>query len=249
MEDKDLIEDFMNDLDDSDSASSDETIDDLFIDTSHLDNEEEVQIEEVTTESNIHNINAEEDDYGLSVSAKDDIYNTYFYFTDWEDEKECKKFIKKTEAIVRRSNEYKIWQAKIKEEYPVLCNDNILSNVTSEDASIELHHYPFSLYDIVDIVLCNNILKGNYVTTFDVAVEVLELHFKLKLGLVPLSRTNHELAHAGELFLARDQVFGDLDGFIEDYEDVISNDMTEQLSKIQEYTDENENSDFKGFYQ
>ena len=89
--------------------------------------------------------------------------------------------------------------SKNKETYPVLLNDNITSNIT-EDANIEFHHYPFTLYDIVDIVLCNYLIKGKPITSFYIAEEVLDLHFKMKIGIVPLTTTNHELAHVVNYF-------------------------------------------------
>lgn len=201
-----------------------------------------------TNKNAINNIEAIEDEFGLAISSTNDIYNTYYYFSEWDDEKEIKKIIKNVESMIRQSKEYKIWQAKIKETYPVLLNDNITSNITAEDANIEFHHYPFTLYDIVDIVLCDYLIKGKPITSFYIAEEVLDLHFKMKIGIVPLTTTNHELAHAGELFLSRNQIFGDIDSFIEKYNLVITNEMKHKLNLIKEYSDKNAPSDFRGYY-
>ena len=47
----------------------------------------------------------------------------------------------------------------------------------------------------------------------------MKLHYEGKIGLVPLTKTAHELVHGGSIFipLNKDYVFGDYEKLIEEY--------------------------------
>lgn len=94
---------------------------------------------------------------------------------------------------------------------------------------MEFHHYPFTLYDITYIIYQNRYLDyitdqissklNKVINPFDIAKEVMELHYKNKVGLVPLSLTPHELYHKGELFIPLDKkyVFGNYLDILDTY--------------------------------
>jgi hypothetical protein len=66
---------------------------------------------------------------------------------------------------------------------------------------VEIHHEPFTLYDIVAIILNNRLDNNESVDMFDIANEVMECHYEGIVGLLPLSVTVHELVHSGKLFI------------------------------------------------
>lgn len=200
-------------------------------------------------ENIIGNINSTTDNSGnIIVKGSNSIYCESFYFQDYLDEKMMHKFIKSTEAIIRQSKEYNDYLALIKTNYNILNFDNILSHINSSDASIEIHHYPLTLYEIIDIVATHHINKKEDFTSFSLAKEIMGLHFKQEIGFVPLTKTNHELAHADGLFISFKQVFGNWRKFCLDYLDGISAETQTKLNKLDELSTANMASDFKGLF-
>jgi hypothetical protein len=79
--------------------------------------------------------------------------NFYFSLNLEDDEKQKTKFIKDIERIVRSSLEYRNYIKFLKTE--ALINYCSVLNKLPDDIvnsiSIEMHHYPFTLYDIASI--------------------------------------------------------------------------------------------------
>ena len=200
-------------------------------------------------ENIIGNINSTTDNNGnIIVRGSNSIYCESFYFQDYLDDKLLHKFIKSTEAIIRQSKEYNDYLALIKTNYNILNFDNILSHINASDASIEIHHYPLTLYEIIEIILTHHINKKENVTSFSIAKEVMGLHFKQQIGFVPLTKTNHELAHADGLFISFKQVFGDWISFCNEYKDGISTETQEKLDKLETLSNAGLASDFRRLY-
>ena len=76
---------------------------------------------------------------------------------------------------------------------------NRLSSRDSYAIKIEIHHYPFSLYDIVRIVYKKRCYFNEPMNVELVAKECTMLHYQLLVGLIPLSSTAHQLFHAGKV--------------------------------------------------
>lgn len=167
-----------------------------------------------------HEIIASTDLYSIQFSYKEDLYDSV----------DPVRYIKAIERLVRTSPEYIAFLAIMKGNFNInKCS--LLSNL--QEVSIELHHYPFNLYDIVEIVLEKNFQEKKTINTFSIAKEVLSLHFENKIGLVPLSKTMHELAHSGKIFLGSELIFGEYQKFIEQYKPFISNLAIEKIKKIE----------------
>ena len=148
-----------------------------------------------------------------------------FYFSKFYEEKAYKKFIQGIEKLVRTSREYKSYVELLRTNISALNVDNILSNITNADAEMEFHHYPYTLYEVVDAVCASKFLRKEKFTSFSVAKEVMDLHYKNMVGLVPLTKTNHELAHEGSLFISSKQVFGEYKAFSDMYDEAIGADV------------------------
>jgi hypothetical protein len=151
-----------------------------------------------------------------------------------DDYKIWSKFIKKIESIVRRSLEQKNYIRYLKDE----CNMNTdiffrkIQGDKDSSISIELHHYPLSLYDITEIVAYDMIVNGEEVSTFLIANKVVELHFKNVIGLVPLSITTHQMAHSGRLLIPMSAVFGMVKDFLKEYKRSISSGLLEKIERV-----------------
>lgn len=182
------------------------------------------------------------------IKSSSSLFAETFYFNDILDDKTVKKFIKNTEKTIRSSKEYNGYIGLLKSNYDILNYDNILSNISSNDASIEFHHYPFTLYEIVDIVLSYHMIKKEKVTTFSLAKEIMELHFQHKIGLVPLSTTTHELGHDNSIFISKKQIFGKYEEFAEKYSIALSNENKNKLNKLEEMSALNIQKDLRGLF-
>ena len=181
----------------------------------------------------------------LSISGKNDIVLVEtendnnvlgsFYFGS-SDSSAAKKFIKNVEGLVRRSNEYSRYLAILTYDKK-LTNDVIFGNIDVEDATTEFHHYPFTLYDITEILLNYHIKNKIKVTSLILAEKVMKLHYDNIIGLVKLSKTAHELTHAGSLFIPMKSVYGDVNKFVETYREYMFPDQIETYNKLIEIND------------
>lgn len=157
---------------------------------------------------------------------------------DLMDEKDRVKYIKDLERIVRNSFEYRQFIKYLRENMD-MDSCAILENVSNKETfkvSIEIHHSPFSLYDICTTVL-NRRLALNLPTEIElVAKEVVGIHYYLMVGLIPLSKSVHQLVHNKYIFIPIDNVLGNYKQFIEIYGDYMDKDLLETYQNNIEYS-------------
>jgi len=182
----------------------------------------------------------------MILKSNKNIYCESFYFIDAYDEQLLKKFIKATERLVRQSKEYRKYIELLRTNITALNYDSVMSNISTNDADLEFHHYPLSLYDNIQVLVLDHIIHKDNITSFSIAKEIMEEHFNNNIGLVPLSKTNHELAHLNSIFISKKQVFGRYNDFIERHKDGMTIDLMEKIKRMEEYSDANVASDFKG---
>lgn len=107
------------------------------------------------------------------------------------------KRLKKLDAFARRSLEYRRYMKYLKQNLNMnKCSyfqgiSNTLGNV-----KIEIHHSPFTLFDITCAVANRQIADHGFADEFDVGDEVMKLHYQNLVGLIPVSPTVHELIHS-----------------------------------------------------
>jgi hypothetical protein len=157
-----------------------------------------------------------------------------------EDDKERKKFIKDVENRVRRSFEYKRFIGYIR-DYMQMNQDAFLEGVDNKESyniKIEIHHYPFTLYDIVEIILNKRSYYKESLSVNMVAKEVMSCHYKLIIGLISLAETTHELNHNSRIFIPVDKILGRYRLFIEYYKPFIEPYMLETVERIEKYSEE-----------
>jgi len=146
-------------------------------------------------------------------------------------EKDKIKLIKTIERIVRSSMEYKQYIQYLRDEIDMtLCSFfNNINNKNTKKISIEIHHEPFTLFDLTQIVLDKWVNEEKDIIPLLIAEEVVLLHYKNTVGLIPLCVTVHELVHNGKLFIPLQNLFGNFVSFIEEYEKYISKDLLSLL--------------------
>ena len=119
------------------------------------------------------------------------LFQNYTECIDIEDIKHIKKIEQKT---IRSSYEYRKYIEYLKKTMNMnRCSylPNIISGIGN--LKIEIHHSPFTLFDITTVVCNKHIMVYGSANEFKVADEVMRLHYMNHIGLIPLSPTIHEL--------------------------------------------------------
>ena len=166
-----------------------------------------------------------------------DIPEYDFITYDLDDEKQLKRYYSNIEREIRHSFEYRR-MIKYLKEYMGMDNCSFIQ-VSSRDSYniiIEIHHYPFSLYDVVNIVYKKRIYYQESLDVELVAKEVTILHYKLLVGLIPLSKSVHQLVHAGKLFIPVQNVLGRYQLFVDFYKQFCTPEQLDTLDRIEKYS-------------
>lgn len=123
------------------------------------------------------------------------------------DEKELKKFIKSVEGIVRKSLEYKDWTSYIKEHLGhYTCS---LTGEVSSQVNVDIHHHPVSLYKVTKAVIFKYLNASKEFCSFEIAQDVIDLHFENRVGYIPIVRTLHEKYHNGFMNIPMELIYGE----------------------------------------
>lgn len=155
--------------------------------------------------------------------------------------------IRDIEGVIRKSIEYRYYIQYLKKELNIT-KCSFLKNINTSKSkfrkiSLEFHHYPYTLWDIVEIMLdkmSTESVDGRY-NAFEVANNVMVLHYTNNVGLVPLTKTMHQLAHSGRLEIAVEDTHGNVKSFYDDYKFYMSehniDTYTTFISKTKKITD------------
>ncbi len=147
-----------------------------------------------------------------SVPKSDYIFN----HTDLE-----VKCIKKIERIIRKSFEYAVWTLFLKLTLDISRCAFYEGYSLNNRFSVELHHYPITLFDITYAIANKHLQEDGFFITSQIAEEVCEVHYMFYISVVPLSPTAHKLYHEGQLLIHPDLVKG------------INDDITQRSYQIQ----------------
>lgn len=152
-------------------------------------------------------------------------------FSKYTSPRDREKFIKTCENVIRKSMEYKDYIKFLRENMD-MSECIILSNLKNGNGKryhIEIHHEPFTLFDIVETVITKRLENGESINALNVADEVMELHYSGMVGLVPLTITMHELVHKGRIFIPLQFIYHKYNEFFAEYEDYMNESLKEKL--------------------
>lgn len=141
------------------------------------------------------------------------------------------KYIKTCEAVVRKSLEYKEY-IKFLKDHMDMNQCAVLQNVISKNGKhyrIEVHHEPFTLFDIVETVINRRLQHNQPITELQVADEVTGLHYDGKIGLIPLTVTMHELVHNGRIFIPLQLIYHDYAAFYQEYQPYMNSVLLDKI--------------------
>lgn len=164
-------------------------------------------------------------------------YHTLSFYEELnllENDKNKEKFIKIIEKYIRTSMEYRNYIKYLRTEANLnYCDlyDRLPEDVV-KSLSIEMHHFPFTLYDLVEVVLQKYLKSNEVFTRLTIANEVMDLHYSNKVGLVPLTVTAHQLMHTTGYFVHKDDVFGNFKAFYDQYIDFMEPDHLGKITRL-----------------
>lgn len=145
--------------------------------------------------------------------------------------KERVKFIKMVESTCRKSMEYKEYMKFLKRNTD-LRRCAILKGLNTGNGkryTIEIHHEPFTLFDIVETVLNKREMLGEKVEPLSIADEVMGLHYDGKVGLIHLSTTMHQLVHDDKIFIPLQYIYQSYNEFFTEYREYFNSLVIEKL--------------------
>ena len=132
------------------------------------------------------------------------------------------KFISTVENYIRASFEYREFIQHLKNKVDMkrcaLCK---ISTDNGKRYSIEMHHDPFKLYDMVDIEIIRREIEGEPLDILSISEAVVEMHYEGIVGLIPLSKTQHQLVHSGKVFIPLNYIYHDYSAYYNRFEDII----------------------------
>lgn len=150
-----------------------------------------------------------------TITSDESTYELSLRRTDFTDGKERFKFVKKVEMLIRSSPEYKEYISYIYDVMGVYkCQ---VTNELRNEVPTEIHHHPITLFNIVNGIVGRNIEQCKEFCSYDVALEAMEMHFKLQAPFVVLIESMHKKYHNGALQLPMELVQGDYNYFINNY--------------------------------
>jgi hypothetical protein len=161
---------------------------------------------EAEVKSNVKDLELYSDNFPFRLSLR---------ARNFENEAEYKRFVKNTEMLVRRCNEYKLWKDYIIDVLQI--NECMITHESIDQVSIEVHHHIPSMYTLICSLVNKKLDNSQEFCTFDIAQEAIELHFKNKIGYVTLIKSLHEKFHNGFLTIPISMVKGDYTYFIKEY--------------------------------
>ncbi len=152
-----------------------------------------------------------------------------FETDDFASEKDYKKFVTSVKYIIRKSPEYNIWTDYIKHTLGhKYCQ---FTKEVDDEVTVDLHHHPYALQDIVETVISNNLVKGT-INSLNISKEVLLLHYNNEIGFILLVRTLHEKFHNGFLDIPMNLVLGNYSEFERKYS--ISQEIQNKVSRYKQ---------------
>lgn len=179
-----------------------------------------MEIEANDIKSNIENLELYSDKYPFKLPLR---------ISTFENEVEYNKFIKNCEKLVRGSLEYKYWRNYIIDVLGI--NTCSLTNEKMVETTIELHHHLPSLFMVVKALVNKKLEDQESFSTFDISLEVIELHFMNKIGYIPLVSSLHEKFHNGFLKIPFELIKGDYLYFIKEYSKFLDDDDLETINE------------------
>ena len=148
-----------------------------------------------------------------------------------------RNFLKNAESRFRASREYKAYKHYLMDMGMDRCQ--IMGNITSEGAEIELHHNVLGLFDICLLISSHIINTVGVISTFDLVQLLIQEHWANRVGITFLSKTAHQMyTNDPDGYIPPEQTFGRWWELLDRYRYGITFDIANKIIKyIQKYQD------------
>lgn len=136
-----------------------------------------------------------DDTYNPTLKSPNSVFEQPFYQTrdTLSDIDYYKHFLENCISRFRHSRTYKNYKHYLYEMGMNHCQ--LLGNISSDDADIEMHHNFLTIFDITLLITEHLLNTNGYVSTFDVVQLLKEEHKNNDIPIVMLSKTAHQLYH------------------------------------------------------
>jgi hypothetical protein len=135
-----------------------------------------------------------------------------------------KKFLDNAISKFRHSRTYKSYKGYLLNLGLDRCQFH--SNITSEMATVEMHHAMITIFDIAVIITEHVLNTVGYITTFDLVKLLKDEHKANNIPVVMLSLTAHQLEHADQdFYIHLDMITGNWFRLLEKYNRGITQDI------------------------
>lgn len=170
------------------------------------------------------------------------------YTCNYKNSRDKDKLIKRIERYIRSSMEYRDYVAFLRENIGMdACA--FFSNISKSNGKhvrIEVHHEPLRLYDLVAIVLEKYEQQAIPLNDLMISEEVMKIHYKNQVGLIPLSKTIHQVIHnSDKLVIPAYMIYGDYNQFVKEYGDYMDEYQIGKIEKMIEVTKDLKRESFK----
>lgn len=148
-------------------------------------------------------------------------------------EEDLLKNLQRIERVIRSSKEYKDYIACTRETDDIK-GCSFFTEKNLEECTLEIHHI-VHLADLVIIAgkkLLKSLPEQDCLLCMDIAKEVLLMHFKDLIPVISLTKTIHELYHAGQYTLPKKSKqlhLGDYKKFLEEYREFLDKEYIKKL--------------------
>ena len=170
------------------------------------------------------------------------------YNSSYKNSGDKKKMIKRIERHIRSSLEYRDYIAFLRENVGMdaCAFFNNISNSNGKRVRIEIHHEPLRLFDLVSIIIEKFEAEGVPLNDLMISQEVMRLHYQNLVGLIPLSKTLHEVVHnSDKLVIPAYMIYGDYNQFLKEYGAYMDEHQIEKIEKMVEVTKSLKKDSFK----
>lgn len=155
----------------------------------------------------------------IAFEAREFDYDSYGLA---KDDEITDKMIQGYERQIRTSTEYKKFIGFLKNELD-LTKCSIIEGLDIKKLKrlqLEFHHHPVTLFDMTKMVvekMQQDLEDGCTLSTFQIARQVMIEHFNFNVGLVPLNKTFHKMAHDNVITIPNECINGNYMQLLKDY--------------------------------
>lgn len=176
--------------------------------------------------NSIPDIDLQDDIYNPTLTSPNSYLELSFYLTRDSalDVETYKRFLDSAISRFRKSRAYKNYKHFLMNLGMDRCQ--VHGNLTSEMASLEMHHQLLTIFDIALIITEHTLNTKGYISTFDLVQLLKQEHINHRVQLVMLSLTPHQLYHnTDQLIIDPKMCIGNWVEFLKIYNTGITQDI------------------------